>query len=277
MEEENGLKTYQIFRASLYDPRVKRQIAKIYNLTKISLEEARNQGKQWKATKRKEIDEDLKKMHNDKPIAIADFKVNLDPYSGLSFLMIGSTRSGKSTALNWLMEHYFFQKKEKFINILFSNSYQAPVYNEFRKNKSVAGSSYYHPKAIKEAYQINRETNNKYRFNIILDDVIDKKYDKELLKLLTIYRNSRISTIICSQALTITNSIARGNINNIMLFKLNSDESIEKVIKAFLLSYYPTRMKIVDKIKKYKEDTENHHFYYIDNIAGTITLTKIKL
>ena len=77
MEDENGLKTYQIFRASLYDPRVKRQIAKIYNLTKMSLEEARNQGKQWKVNKKKEIDEDLKKIHNDKPIAITDFKVNL--------------------------------------------------------------------------------------------------------------------------------------------------------------------------------------------------------
>ena len=106
---------------------------------------------------------------------------------------------------------------------------------------------------------------------------MDKKYDKELLKLLTIYRNSRISTIICSQALTISNSIARGNINNVMLFKLNSDEAIEKVIKAYLLSYYPTRMKMIDKIKRYREETENHTFYYIDNIAGTISRSKINL
>jgi len=276
-DDEYGLKSYQIFRASLYDPRVKRQIGKIFNLTKMSLEEAKDKGREWRKNKKIEIEEDLKKTNGDKPIAIVDFKVNLDPYSGLSFLMIGSTRSGKSTALNWLMDNYFFKKEEKFINVLFSNSYQAPVYDEFKKNKTVAGSCYYHPKAIKEAYQINRGTNNKYRFNFILDDIVDKKYDKELLKLLTIYRNSRISTIICSQALTISNSIARGNINNVMLFKLNSDEAIEKVIKAYLLSYYPTRMKMIDKIKRYREETENHTFYYIDNIAGTISRSKINL
>ena len=37
MEEEKGLKSYQVFRASMYDPRVKRQIAKDYkvNIQKI--------------------------------------------------------------------------------------------------------------------------------------------------------------------------------------------------------------------------------------------------
>jgi hypothetical protein len=62
-----------------------------------------------------------------------------------------------------------------------------------------------------------------------------------------------------------------------MLFKLNSDEAIEKVIKAYLLSYYPTKLKMIDKIKKYKEDTNDHCFYYIDNIAGTICRSKINI
>ena len=240
-------------------------------------EEAKEEARKWKATNRIYFDEELKKANAEKPNPVIPFNFKLDDYSGLSFLMIGSTRSGKSTALNWMMENYFFKKPEKFINILFSNSYQAPVYDNFKSNKTVAGSNFYHPGAIKEAYQINRGTNNKYRFNFILDDIVDEKYNKELIKLLTIYRNSRLSTIICSQALTISNSIARGNINNVMLFKLNSDEAIEKVIKAFLLSYYPTKLKMVDKIKRYKEETSNYCFYYLDNIAGTITRSRIDI
>jgi len=62
-----------------------------------------------------------------------------------------------------------------------------------------------------------------------------------------------------------------------MLFKLNSDEAIEKVIKAFLLSYYPSKMRMVDKIKKYREETDNHCFYYLDNIAGTVSRSKINI
>jgi hypothetical protein len=276
-KEEKGLKSYQIYRASLYDPRVKRQIAKVFNLLKMSLDEAKIEARRWRDNKKIEIDEEIRRQNEPKKTDITPFEIKLDPYSGLSFLMIGSTRSGKSTALNWLMENHFFKSDEKFINVLFSNSYQAPVYDEYRENKKCSGSSFYHPKAIKEAYQINRGTNNKYRFNFILDDIVDKKFDKELIKLLTIYRNSRISTIICSQALTISNSIARGNINNVMLFKLNSDEAIEKVIKAYLVSYYPTKLKMIDKIKKYKEDTLDHCFYYIDNIAGTIIRSKINI
>jgi len=276
-DDEQNLKTYQILKATQYSPLVKKQICKVFNLLKMSLDEAKAEARAWKENNKKYFDEELAKRNQEKPNPIMPFDVKLDPYSGLSFLMIGSTRSGKSTALNWLMENHFFRKEEKFINILFSNSYQAPVYDDYRNNKRVGGSSFYHPKVIKEAYQINRGTNNKYRFNFILDDIVDKKFDKELIKLLTIYRNSRISTIICSQALTISNSIARGNINNVMLFKLNSDEAIEKVIKAYLLSYYPTKLKMTDKIKKYKEDTNDHCFYYIDNIAGTICRSKINI
>jgi len=276
-EECSNLKPFQYIKVTQYSPLVKRQITKCFNLLKMSLDEAKEEARKWKENNRIYFEEEMRRQNEPKKTDITPFQIKLDPYSGLSFLMIGSTRSGKSTALNWLMQNHFFKSDEKFINVLFSNSYQAPVYDDYRENKKCSGSSFYHPKAIKEAYQINRGTNNKYRFNFILDDIVDKKFDKELIKLLTIYRNSRISTIICSQALTISNSIARGNINNVMLFKLNSDEAIEKVIKAYLLSYYPTKLKMIDKIKKYKEDTLDHCFYYIDNIAGTIIRSKINI
>jgi hypothetical protein len=249
---------------------------KNYNLSKMSLEEAKEKGKVWKLQMKKEIDDDLNIGDNDNN-KIHDFDFELDPYSGLSFLMIGSVRSGKTTCLNWMMNNYFYPKKEKFVNLFFSNSYQSTIYDDVRKEKSVCGSHYYHPEIIKEAYQINRDTKNKYRFNIILDDIVDEKDDTELFKLLTIYRNSRLSCIILSQDLCINNSTARGNITHVLLFKLNNDTAIEKVVKSFLRSYYPTKMNLIDKIKQYRKDTEDHCFYHIDNLKNTITRCKIKL
>jgi hypothetical protein len=73
------------------------------------------------------------------------------------------------------------------------------------------------------------------------------------------------------------NSVGRTNINHIFLFKLNSDEQIEKAIKCYLQSYFPSKLKMVDKIKKYKELTDQHHFIYINNIDSKIIRTKIKI
>jgi hypothetical protein len=86
-----------------------------------------------------------------------------------------------------------------------------------------------------------------------------------------------MSCIICAQNITIMNSIGRGNINHIFLFYFNSDEAIERAIKTYLLSYFPRTYKMIDKIRKYKELTKNHHFFWIDNISGKISLCKIKI
>ena len=256
----------------------KRNEFKTLNLNKFENIEALNKsGQEWIERRKKEIEDQKEKLNNNCHLEVVPFKFDLDENSGLSIMMIGSTRSGKSTALNHIMDNYYMPKENKFINLLFSNSLQAGVYDQYRDKKNVATSIIYQPKVIKECYKINKETKNHYKFNIILDDIVDKKYDKELMKILTIYRNSRISCIIAAQNVTIMNSIGRGNINHVFLFKLNSDEAIEKAIKAYLLSYYPSSFKMVDKIKKYKEDTEDHCFYHINNLTGEIKRSKIKL
>jgi len=256
----------------------KRNEFKTLNLSKFqNIEELNKSGQDWIERRKKEIEDEKEKINNKFELEVVTFKFELDEVSGQSIMMIGSTRSGKSTALNYIMDNYYMPKENKFINILFSNSIQSAVYDQYRDKKNVCTSIIYQPKVIKECYKINKETKNHYKFNIVLDDIVDKKYDKELMKILTIYRNSRISCIITAQNVTIMNSIGRGNINHIFLFKLNSDEAIEKAVKAYLNSYYPRTYKMIDKIKKYKEDTDDHCFYYINNLTGEIKRTKIKL
>lgn len=256
----------------------KRNEFKTLNLNKFENIDLLNKaGQEWIERRKKEIEDQKTKLNEKCELEVTPFKFELDDHSGLSIMMIGSTRSGKSTALNHIMENYYMPKENKFINVLFSNSLQAQVYDEYRDKKNVVTSIIYQPKVIKECYKINKETKNHYKFNIILDDIVDKKYDKELIKILTIYRNSKISCIISAQNVTIMNSIGRGNINHVFLFKLNSDEAIEKAIKSYLLSYFPSSFKMVDKIKKYKELTDDHCFFHINNLTGEIKRTKIKL
>ena len=193
-----------------------------------------------------------------------------DRKSGVSMLLMGSTRAGKTTMLNYIYENVF----KHYITILHTASAHNDVYNKMKK--SVACASQYHPELISETYRINKKTDNNYEFLHILDDVVDKKNDAELKKLLTIYRNTRISGIITGQSLTIFNSITRGNINYVFLGYLNSDAAVEQAIKSYLTSYFPTKMRMADKIKAYRELTDDYFWIVIDSIHNEIFRTKLR-
>jgi len=189
---------------------------------------------------------------------------------GISFLLMGSTRSGKTVMMNYLFENIF----SKHITILHTGSAQAAIYKPLKDK--VALASQYIPELLNESYKINKRTDNHYEFLHILDDCVTVKNDVELKKLLCIYRNSRISGLITGQSLTIFNNVTRGNINYVCLGYLNSDASVEQVIKAYLISYFPSRMRLADKIKAYREMTKDHHFIIIDSIHGEVFRTKLK-
>ena len=187
---------------------------------------------------------------------------------GCSFALIGSTRSGKTTMLKHILDEFF----DRHLVVLMSNSIHAPIYRDI---DNVVKCPVYSARLIKEGYEINRKTNNHYPFLFVLDDVVDKKFDKELLKLLTIYRNSGLSTVITAQSLKILNTASRGNVNFVLLGKLNSDEAIEQVVRAYLMSYLPG--KVEEKVKVYKQLTEGHHFFVINNLDGEVFRTKLRL
>jgi ABC-type multidrug transport system ATPase subunit len=187
---------------------------------------------------------------------------------GVSFCLLGSTRSGKTTLLKYLLKEYF----PKHLKVLMSNSIHAPIYKEI--DDCIKSPLYSHC-VIKEGYEINRKTNNHYRICYILDDVVDKKNDKELMKLLTIYRNSGLSCVISLQDPILMNTTGRGNVNFVCLGYFNSDEKVEKVIRMYLTSHLTGKME--DKIREYRKLTENHYWFMVDNISGDVYRFKIKI
>jgi len=218
-------------------------------------------------------------MYASKPVTINGFTIPVlnigmielpDDKFGCSIIMCGSTRSGKTTMLNYLFKKLFTQH----ISILMSNSLQSDAYKMLKKE--CITSDFYHPELLKELYKINHETKNHYKFLAIIDDVPDKRNDAEIKRMLTIYRNSRISGIICAQGLTMMDKTARSNINYVFLGRMNSSQEVERNIKEYLTGYLPASMKMAEKIQLYKKLTENYQWIVIDHISGNLFLTKLQ-
>lgn len=230
----------------------------------------------WKFVVKKEGHEDDSSSsdeEDDRLTSVKPFELELpDRKFGCSILLCGSSRSGKSTAVDYIFKNYF---EKDYISILHTQSLQSDAYKEMKKK--MICSPMYLPQVIEETYQVNSKTNNKYEFLHILDDVVNAKNDRVVMKMLTIMRNSRISCIISAQDITMFNSTGRGNINFVCLFRMNSDMAIEKVIRTYLQSWFPSHFKIRDMIREYKRLTADHHFFLIDNLHDTICLTKIKI
>jgi hypothetical protein len=155
-----------------------------------------------------------------------------------------------------------------------SNSLNSDAYDMLKKH--CATSDFYFPEILKEMYKINHETKNHYEFFAIIDDVPDKREDGEMKRLMCIYRNSRISSIICAQTATMINKMARSNINWVLLGRMNSSSEIERNIKDYLQGHLPTTMKMTQKIMWYKQATDNYQWIVLDNINGHMFLTKLQ-
>jgi len=193
-----------------------------------------------------------------------------DDKFGFSILLCASTRAGKTSMMNHLYNKYF----KKHITTVMSNSLQSDAY-DFVKHTAIL-SDLYHPEMLKSMYQINHSTKNHYKFCIILDDLTNVKNDKEYLRLLTIYRNSRLNCIVSAQGISMFNKTARGNINFVFLGRLNSDAEVEKVVKEYLISYFPRNLNLSEKIALYRALTDNHFFIVIDQVNGDVFRTKLR-
>jgi hypothetical protein len=216
------------------------------------------------------------KTEKTKKVKIPDrpFSLDIPPVEsgGCSCLLVGSGRSGKTTALKHLIDTYF----QKHCGVIFSESAKAEAYKSM-KYPLLPLSCAFVPELINDAFRINKETKNHYPFLFVLDDVPLAKNDKELMKTLTIYRNSGISCIQCVQTPTLVSPTCRSNFTFTLLFKCNSTEQIENVCKFWLRGYFPPNTVMEEKVRWYKEATKDHHFIFIDNWNGNIQRCKINL
>lgn len=204
----------------------------------------------------------------------------LDKGTGNTLFIVGSSKAGKSYALIKVYEEYYEPLASKTISILFTDSPQSPHYKDLRKKGLIVcpegGFNDDAKSLITRIKAIQTKLDNPVNFLLMFDDVLNLRYSDIIQKALLVYRNSNISTIISIQYPNLLNKSMRANINNIFLFRFNSDETIEVAIKAFCGSYEPfiSLTSMEQKIKKYKELTMDHQFVYVNPATASIEFCK---
>ena len=204
-------------------------------------------------------------------ITARPFSPELPTNGGVSFILIGASRSGKSTMMKYLFKTYF----KKHITLMFSLNKQAEIYDDLSPKTIVC--SEYLPELLEECHQINVKSSNKFPFLIISDDFVggNIKHDEQITRLLTVYRNAACSSIFSFQGRTLLNPVGRQNANYITIFAQQTPQSWLAVCKEFLDLYLPMGMTYESKIKYCQSATRDHQFFFIDNVKGECYLSKL--
>lgn len=191
---------------------------------------------------------------------------------GVSIALIGASRSGKTTLMKYLYRKHF----SKHITLMCSMNPQADIYKDF--DSRVIISPEYHPELLREAHEINQMTDNKFPICFISDDYVDTKIknDPEITRCMTIMRNAAISSIWSFQGRTLMNAVGRNNINYIAILKQQTPREWEAVIKEFLSMWLPAGMTMREMVEFCRLATEDHQFFFIDNINGVCYLSKLQ-
>jgi len=199
------------------------------------------------------------------------FNIELPTNGGVSIMLIGASRAGKTSLMKYLYKQHF----QKHITVMFSMNRHADIYKDL--DDKVMISDEFHSELLREAQEINSLCDNKHKFLFISDDYVSLKIknDPEITRVMTVGRNCQVSSLWSFQGRTLMSAVGRNNANYIAIFKQQTPQEFENVIKEFLSMWLPTGMTMREMVDFCKEATMDHQFFFIDNIEGKCYLSKL--
>lgn len=208
-----------------------------------------------------------------------NIKDSFNDKENYTMALIGSTKSGKSTLLNYLIPkiHNKFD-----IIVLFSVNEHSDVYRRIKDLDNVISFDHFISDVVEDLHKINKKTSNSLKFLIVMDDEIDNKNNKTVKNMFCTYRNAGISSIFSGQDFSFIAKNVRNNINYTAIFKQNSEEAYEAVIDKFLKGalkkllfgnmsqILKRKMRLCDQYESMynyvTENTKDHNILILDNI-----------
>ena len=185
--------------------------------------------------------------------------------SGKTTAIIGPSFSGKSTLFVNQLNKLKPGDYDKII--IFTESPNAEPLKKINPKLNVKVLDRFVPNIIKVLKDINQQTNNKIKFLVAFDDVINLKQDNMFSKLILIMRNSNISTCVITQYIKLMTPGVRNSLHNMYFINLKTLD-YEYILRSFLASHFRTLLnekgsytKLSEMVKEYCKGT----IIYYDN------------
>lgn len=158
---------------------------------------------------------------------------------------------------------------------MFSMNKHANIYKDM--DEKVLISDKFHSELLREMHEINSLCDNKFNFLVISDDYVDNsiKNDPEITRCMTLYRNCQVNSCWSFQGRTLMSAVGRNNANYILIFRQNTPQEYENVIKEFLSMYLPTGMSMREMVEYVMIATQDHQFFFINALEGKCYLSKL--
>jgi len=215
----------------------------------------------------------------DRPMEVnaAPVDLKLDPDTGNTMVIYGSSKRGKTTLMMHLYAKYYLPESKKYITTLFSGNPQLRIYRGDKRMIIGYGFNARSSKYIQLQQYINVKTKNRYKFLNLFDDIVDQKHAPILNKLILTYRNAQISSIMCLQYVYLLSKANRSSVNHTFIFGSNTAEDEKNIIDA-LLKPYLLQMglrSLADQLAFYRASTRDHGFIYLDNIRNKMSVHRL--
>jgi hypothetical protein len=166
--------------------------------------------------------------------------------------LLGASFTGKTTLL--VKELNKLDTKDYDRIILFTESTNSTPLKDLDKKLEVQVYNAFVPSIIKFLKDINDKTKNKFRFLVVLDDVIELK-NTTFAKLILTMRNSGISTIVLLQDVKLITPNTRNSMHNYYITGLRI-EQWEYLLRAFLSGHMREQLNEQGSYQKLSERTK---------------------
>lgn len=176
--------------------------------------------------------------------------------------ILGSSFTGKTTLL--VRELNKLNPKDYDRIVLFTESTNSNPLKDLNKKLQVQVFDRFCTAIPKLLKDINTETKNKFKFLLILDDVIELK-NRTFSKMILTMRNSNISTCVLLQHVKLITPSSRNSLHNYYITGLRI-EDWEYMMRAFLASFFRSILnekgsygKLAERVKEYMTGKVLHY------------------